>query len=67
MKTSPNNSSSRLISAAFLFKKLEGKFLYGLGGKLTNQPCYQHITIRPGSKGDVAFTTRLLIEEVIKD
>ena len=60
MKTSLKNYTVRAISEGFVYNELEGKGLYGLGGKLTIQPEYQRNYIYADGKRDVAVITSLL-------
>lgn len=60
MKTELKKYSVEAISNGFVYNELEGKGLFGLGGKLTIQPEYQRNYIYADGKKDVAVITSLL-------
>ena len=56
------NTTVREIVDGFVYNELEGKGLFGLGGKLTIQPEYQRNYIYADGKRDVAVIDSLLRE-----
>ena len=60
MKTSLREVSVRDVSDGFVYNELEGKGLFGLGGRLTIQPEFQRNYIYAEKNLDVAVITSLL-------
>jgi hypothetical protein len=60
VKTELREYTVRQITDGFQYNELEGKGLYGLGGRLTIQPEYQRNYIYADGKRDVAVITSLL-------
>lgn len=58
--TLKNNITIREIIEGFVYNELEGKGLFGLGGKLTIQPEYQRNYIYNDGKKDVAVIDSIL-------
>ena len=60
MKTELKEYTIREIAEGFQYNELEGRGLFGLGGRLTIQPEYQRNYIYADGKRDVAVITSLL-------
>jgi hypothetical protein len=60
MKTTLKQYTIKEISEGFIYNELEGRGLFGLGGRLTIQPEYQRNYIYADGKKDVAVITSLL-------
>jgi Protein of unknown function DUF262 len=60
MKTDLKHYSIEEVIEGFVYNELEGKGLFGLGGKLTIQPEYQRHYIYGDGKRDVAVVQSLL-------
>ena len=60
MKTELRHYTVEQISEGFVYNELEGKGLFGLGGKLVIQPEYQRNYIYADGKKDVAVINSLL-------
>lgn len=60
MKTELESFSVAEVSEGFVYNELEGKGLFGLGGRLTIQPEYQRNYIYADGKRDVAVIESLL-------